>query len=86
MLEAMSVGLPIISTPVGANIDMIESMGGVIVEVGDSLSIIDAIEKMKNSNDRSKMSEWNLNKVKSEYTTENGMSKLISLYLKEVDK
>jgi glycosyltransferase involved in cell wall biosynthesis len=86
MLEAMASGLPIITTPVGANVDMIESMGGVIVEVGNSNSVIEAIDNINNSSVRSKMSEWNLNKVNNEYTIEKVMNKLISLYLYEVNK
>lgn len=86
MLEAMATGLPIVATPVGANVDMIESMGGVIVEVGNSNSVIEAIDKIKNSSVRLKMSEWNLNKVHNEYTIEKVMNKLIALYLYEVNK
>lgn len=86
LLEAMAMGLPIITTPVGANVDMIESKGGVIVDVGDSNSIMEAIDNIKDSMIRSKMSEWNLNKVKNEYTIEKVMNKLIALYLYEVNK
>ena len=81
LLEAMAVGLPIITTPVGANVDMIESMGGLIVEVGNSNSIMDAINNIRSSIDRSKMSVWNLNKVMNEYTIEKVMDKLIFIYL-----
>jgi len=86
LLEAMAMGLPIITTPVGANVDMIESKGGVIVNVGDSNSIMEAIDNIKDSMIRAKMSEWNLNKVKNEYTTEKIMNKLITLYLYELNK
>lgn len=86
MLEAMATGLPIIATPVGANVDMIESTGGVIVEVGNSNSIIEAINSLRSFAARSKMSEWNLKKVKDEYTTSKVMNKLISIYLKEINQ
>lgn len=86
MLEAMAIGLPIIATPVGANADMIESVGGVIIEVGNSNSIIEAINNIKSSIVRLKMAEWNLNKVKNEYIIENVMNKLISVYLYEVSE
>lgn len=86
LLEAMAAGRPIITTPVGANVDMIESMGGVIVDVNDSKSIIDAIEHLKKSTVREKMAEWNLIKVKNEYTIEKVMKKLILIYSNELNK
>lgn len=86
LLEAMAMGLPIITTPVGANVDMIESMGGLIVEVGNSKSIIEAIYNIQSPIDRTRMSTWNLNKVKNEYTIEKVMEKLIFIYLNELSK
>lgn len=86
LLEAMAVGLPIITTPVGANVDMLESMGGVIVEVGNSKDIVDAIYSIKSPVDRTRMSEWNLNKVKNEYTIDKVMEKLMLIYLNELSK
>lgn len=86
LLEAMAMGLPIITTPVGANVDMIESMGGLIVEVGNSNSIMDAINNIRSSIDRSRMSVWNLNKVMNEYTIEKVMDKLIFIYLDIISK
>lgn len=86
MLEAMAVGLPIIATCVGANEDMIENHGGVVIEVGDFESIVTAIKYIENRNIREKMSSWNIDKVKSEYTTDKIMTKLISLYSSEIDK
>lgn len=80
MLEAMALGLPIITTPVGANKDMIESSGGRIVDVGDSIGLVDAINKLKDVNIRVEMSIWNIEKVKQEYTTEKVMKKIRSLY------
>ena len=81
MLEAMVSGLPIIATPVGANREMIEEKGGIIVEVGNSDSIYRAINLMEDPNLRLRMSEWNINKVKNEYTIEKVMDTLIQLYL-----
>lgn len=86
LLEAMAMGLPIITTPVGANVDMIESIGGLVVEVGNPKSIIDAINNIKSSIVRSRMSAWNLNKVKNEYTIEKVMEKLIFYYVNELSK
>jgi glycosyltransferase involved in cell wall biosynthesis len=86
MLEAMATGLPIITTSAGANVDMIESIGGVIIEVGNSNSIIEAVNSVKSFSVRAKMSEWNLKKVRDEYTTDKVMNKLISIYLSEITK
>lgn len=86
LLEAMAMGVPVITTAVGANKDMIESKGGVIVEVGDEIGIIRAIEEMHDSFIRNSMSEWNIEKVRGEYTVHNVMGKLISLYEKELNK
>lgn len=81
LLEAMSCGLPIVTTPVGANIDMIESNGGIIVKTNDIEGILNAIDKMKDPNIRKDMSVWNVNKVKNEYTTEVVSNKLTEAYL-----
>jgi len=86
LLEAMAMGLPIITTPVGANVEMIESMGGLIVEAGNWNSIMNAISDMKSSVDRSRMSVWNLNKVKNEYTIDKVMDKLFLIYMDVISK
>lgn len=86
LLEAMSLGLPIITTPVGANADMIESFGGAIVEVGDSQGIIDAIYLMNQASIRQKMSTWNIEKVKKDYLTERVMEKVVNLYSDVIHK
>lgn len=80
LLEAMASGLPIITTPVGANHDMIESSGGIFVKVGDSNGLIKAIYELEDPSIRVEMSKWNINKVKHEYTMEKVMSKMLSLY------
>ena len=80
LLEAMAMGLPIITTPVGANCDMIESSGGIVVSVANSVEVVNAINLLKDSSKRIEISRWNINKVKEEYSTEKVMKKLISLY------
>ncbi|MDP3306590.1 MAG: glycosyltransferase family 4 protein [Erysipelotrichaceae bacterium] len=84
LLEAMAMGLPIITTPVGANEDMIEHMGGLIVEVGDSTNIIKAITELSDYDKRLNMSQWNLDKVKNFYTTDKVMHELVFHYLKSL--
>lgn len=80
ILEAMLCGLPVIATPVGAIPEMIENKGGVMVNVGDAVGIINAIIRMHDINIRKKMSEWNYAKVMSCYTEENIVTKLIEIY------
>lgn len=69
LLEAMARGLPIITTPVGASADMIEDNGGIIVNIGNVDDIASAINKLKNRDEREKMSKWNIEKVERKYST-----------------
>lgn len=80
LLEAMARGVPSIATDVGANKDMIESDGGVIV----SLENLDnelclALDKMKSYECRVEMSKWCLNKVKK-YTINEVVQSFIDIY------
>lgn len=79
MLEAMATGLPIIASDVGANRDMIEDKGGIIVEPQNSRHIVEALIKMESSTVRSNMSKWNIKKSKMVYTS----SKVIELLEKQ---
>lgn len=67
MLEAMAAGLPIIASDVGANSEMLESYGGLIIKPKSSEAIFQAIEYMKPRDVREKMSKWNLRKIKKYY-------------------
>lgn len=86
LLEAMAQGLPIIATDVGANRDMIEDMGGVVVNVSNIDDIIDAINYIQEPLVRLGMSKWNKDKVKREYTTEKVMKELESIYFSVLNK
>ncbi len=70
LLEAMACGLPVIASDVGANRDMLEGQGGIIVRVKNSEAIIHAIKEICEPQTRKKMSDWNLQKVRSNYTRE----------------
>lgn len=80
LLEAMAMGLPIITTPVGANEDMIESKGGIIVRKENVEDIVIAIKDLQDKKKRKIMSEWNINKVKENYTVDKVMNELMSMY------
>lgn len=82
LTEAMARGLPIIATDVGANAEMIEGKGGIVVPVDDSKSIQDAIKELMNPQIRMKMSKWNIDKVKTCYETKSVFASLIKLYNK----
>ena len=81
LLEAMASGLPIITTDVGANVEMIEEKGGVIIPIRDSDAIIEAIMCLnKDPKRRYKMSNWNVDKVRNNYVQEQVMKRLVQLY------
>lgn len=80
LLEAMARGIPIITTEVGANKDMIEANGGIIVPVADSNAIIDALRTMENYYLRSNMSTWNIKKVICSYEENIVMERLLRIY------
>jgi len=80
LLEAMAMGLPIITSKAGANPDMIEDKGGVLVNHQSLDDIKNAIKLLMNSGLRKEMSNWNVRKVESSYTVENIMKKIIELY------
>lgn len=80
LLEAMAMGLPIITTPVGANKDMIEELGGVMVRKKNYKDIVAAITKLQDQELRKKISAWNINKVRKKYIIDSVMENLISIY------
>ena len=80
LAEAMAAGLPVIATPVGANVDMLEGKGGLIVPAGDASSIVSALKRMTEKRIRQEMSEWNVQKVKDHYLIDRVMNRLLSIY------
>ena len=81
LAEAMSRGLPVIATDVGANVDMLENKGGLIVPVNNVSSIVSAIEKIKNEKTRSAMSAWNVQKVRENYTARKVLERIKEYYV-----
>ena len=82
VLEAMSVGLPIIATRVGAIPEMIEEeKGGVLVDVGDVKGIIHALERLiNNSKLRASMGQFNKEKSRNHYSYSIVVKKITALY------
>ena len=80
VLEAMSCGLPVIATDVGAISDMIGNEGGILIKPKSSKEIVDALEKISSQDIREKMSIFNINKVKNEYLINVVMNKFINIY------
>lgn len=81
ILEAMAHKVPIITTNVGANQDMLENKGGVIINKQSSLELLNAINAIDDSKLREEMSNWNYEKVKNNYTSKIVIQKLYELYL-----
>ena len=67
LAEAMARGLHVIATDVGANRDMIEDKGGVIADIGDTVAMEAALVRFFDADVRKTMSEWNVEKAKSNY-------------------
>ena len=80
LLEAMARGLPVITTDVGANLDMIEQSGGMVVELGDLDGMIKAVEIMSDPAIRAEMSKWNLEKVKNSYAKNMALKQFLTIY------
>lgn len=80
MVEAMGMGLPIIASNVGANSEMIEGKGGIILSDNKSEIIKDAIIFIKDKDTRKRMSDWNVEKVKNTYLIDSVMPKYMNLY------
>lgn len=80
VLEAMAVGLPIVASDVGANSDMIEDKGGIIVRENNAKHLRDAIIKMYSPDLRNNMSAWNIKKVRDSYIIDKVMAMYLELY------
>lgn len=82
LVEAMAKGLPVIASDVGANKEMIENKGGIIVEKNDQQHICEAMEKLIPYEIRENMSAWNIAKVRNNYLITTVMNQYFDLYQK----
>lgn len=85
LAEAMSRGLPVIATDVGANADMIENNGGIIVPVNSAKAISEALDTLDNPLLRKKMSKWNIDKVLNKYISTEIIQVLKNIYFSVVE-
>lgn len=80
LTEAMATGLPAIATDAGANRDMLEDRGGIIIPARDANAIAEAIRLLSEPRKRREMSAWSIKKVKENYTTDVVIARLTNLY------
>lgn len=85
LLEAMSMGLPIIASDVGANSEMIGDKGGVILENISEMAISLAIKTLKPKKVREAASTHNLHRVNRWYSSETVMKTWLDKYLEHSD-
>ncbi len=86
LAEAMSRGVPSVATNAGANLDMLEDMGGRVVKIGDVGAMKAAVFELEDASVRLEMSEWCINKVRSTYTTPIILKRLGEIYSETAKK
>ena len=84
ILEAISYGIPVISTNVGSIPTVIEnSVNGYIIEAGDTDSLFTKIKELiDNDKKRSTMSNNNYKKAKERFSIESNIDALMKIYRK----
>lgn len=81
--EAMAAGLPCIVTDWAANADqIIDGKGGLVVDIGDIEKAILAFDKMRDKSFRQTCSNYNVNKVLNEYSSEKILRQYVDCYNK----
>jgi glycosyltransferase involved in cell wall biosynthesis len=88
ILEAMSFGIPIISTTVGGIPSLVENgVNGILVEPGQSEALFLAIDKLLNYEElRILISHNNYRKISNDFTAESNMRKIYNVYERIVTK
>lgn len=80
LLEAMTRGLPVLCTNVGANEEMLGNDGGIIIEVKDTKSAEKAIVSLLSPDVRRNQSIHNLNRVRENYTISKVGNDIMKIY------
>ena len=80
LAEAMARGLPCIVTDVGANADMVENKGGIVVPAQDAAALSAAVDAIRDKDTRRRMSKWNIQKVNEQYLTATRMQCFAQAY------
>ena len=79
----MAAGLPCIVTDWAANADqIIDGKGGLVVDIGDIEKAILSFSKMKDKSFRQNCSNYNVNKVLNEYSSEKILKQYVECYNK----
>lgn len=80
LAEAMAHGLPCIATDWAANKDMLENQGGVVIDVDSMEQLVAGIEKIRSFEVRKEMSQWNIKKVKEQYSADVVINRYAKFY------
>lgn len=80
LCEAMAAGLPCVVTDWAANRDMIGDKGGAVIGIGDIQAAVSAIQSMRDSEIRKRMSVQNIEKVKMEYLEPMIIGQYVDIY------
>ena len=86
LTEAMARGLPVIATDVGANRDMLEEKGGILVPVEDVNALKQALRQMKAPGLRRDQARWNLQKVNTCYTARAVFTRFLEIYQNTMER
>ena len=82
LAEAMAYGLPCIVTDWAANADMIEDKGGIVVDVDDIDSTIEALRNELDYERRKEQSHFNLDKITNSYVSNVVLDMYVDCYEK----
>lgn len=85
ILESMALGLPIITTPVGAIPDMLEDKGGAYIEINNLDDMEEKIESLRDKKLRENISKWNIKKVKECYCRDKVVEHIFQEYEKVIN-
>jgi glycosyltransferase involved in cell wall biosynthesis len=88
LLEAMAMGLPLVTTPVGAIPEIVENgRNGFLIQPGDYVALADRIVKLLDNPElREKMSKENTKIIQNRFLPDAAMRKITDIYRKLISK